>query len=179
MNVKFDSKEIQSHVISHEGSKWLSPHEYSLIRREVELTIILLEQIPDGEKGIFLPRFCSRGLEDFRYAETISTLPGPRRFSTCLKPEVLHRRKLVIRAVLDEQESQRKRIKQRGKARSIMFAVHQERYDHGALRRACLIRANIENSKNAIDRGLKDAQQARVVFLEDKSPRQTIGMKKR
>jgi hypothetical protein len=102
-HVMFDLR--QSTIVAHIGSTiWLSSKEYESIRREVELTIVLREKPPDA----LFPRLYSRGLEDFLYAETNST----GRMATCLKPEVLLRRRLMIRAVLDEQESQRRQQQQ-------------------------------------------------------------------
>jgi hypothetical protein len=153
MSVRFDHEDSRIH--SHFDSTWLSSREYGSIHREVDLTLVLSEQTPDDEKDTLSPRFCSRGLEDYCYSETIST----RTMATCLKPEVLLRRRLVIRAVLEEQEAQRRRGLQQRKGTM--------NYDHEALRHACLLRRNRENVMWAVERGLNDAERARAVYAED------------
>ena len=142
-NVTFDSKQKHD-IISHAESAWLRPEEYRSIRREIELTIVLLEQIPDGESVMRSPWLCSRGLEDFRRTESIST--STRSIAVRLKPEVFLRRRLVIDSVLNEQESQRRRGKREN--------------DDVNLRSAGMLRINRENTMNAVERALRDAEQA-------------------
>ena len=90
------------------------------------------------------PWLCSRGLEDFHRTESIST--STRSIAVCLKPEVFLRRRLVIDSVLEEQESQRRRGKQDN--------------DDVNLRSAGMLRINRENTMKAVERALKDAEQA-------------------
>jgi len=161
----------QSNIVARTGSiTWLSSKEYESIRREAELTIAILEQTPDMCKQS--PKFCSRGLEDFWSTETDSTETGT--MANCLKPEVLDRRRRVIRAVLDEQESHRKE-RQRvddGGGDEMIEEKHQhdqeqqQEHDGTALRMACLFRSNRENVMRGIERGLKDAEQARTAYKE-------------
>ena len=152
MNVTFGSQ--QHVVISHEDSTWLSPQECRSIRREIELTIVLLDQLPGGDKNLLPSRFCSRGLEDFCYAQNIST----RTMATCLKPEVLLRRRKVINSVLDQQELMRRR-------RHVWKGVD-HRDGNDTSQRASTFRINHENTMKAIERGLNDAQQARMIYQE-------------
>jgi len=164
-SVMFDPQ--QSNIVARTGSTtWLSSKEYESIRREAELTIVILEQTPDMCKQS--PKFCSRGLEDFWSTETDST--GT--MANCLKPEVLDRRMRMIRAVLDEQESHRKE-RQRADGGGGDEGKHQhdqqqqqQEHDGTALRKACLFRSNRENVMRCIERGLKDAEQARTAYKE-------------
>lgn len=151
MNVTFGPQQNADSNL-HDDSTWLSPTEYRLIRREVELSIILREQMPGCDKNLLSSRFCSRGLEDFCYARNS--------LATCLKPKVLLRRRTVIRSVLDEQESMRRR------RRNNLWEGVDHRDESDALRSATRVRINHENTMEAIKRGLNDAHDARMVYQE-------------
>ena len=163
-------------------STWLSPQEYGSIRRNVERTIMMFENTPETEQGMVSPNFCRRGLENFYIVET--TRGTSTSIATCLKPNVHLRRKIAILDVLEEQAAQRTRQQEQergcyshnfndddsdsdSEGNLLARARPRYRYHHGALRRATLSRSNRENVMISIEKGLKDAALARVVYAED------------
>jgi len=177
-NVRFSSHDkvdtIPGGCANDDVTTWLSPKEFAAIRQEVELTIFLQEQgPPDANEIMVAQQFCSRGLEEYCSPHIVSTS----NMANCLKTEVLLRRKLVISAVLQEQETQRRNRKQERTAEndeSTKKNQQQEKtnqrpnssYDDIALRNACLSRNNRDNVMRGIERGLKDADEARSIYKE-------------
>lgn len=167
------------------NTTWLSPKEFASCRQEVELTIFLREQGSLDAKAIMVAQnFCSRGLEDYCSPHIASTS----NMVNCLKTEVLLRRKLVISAVLEEQEIQRRKRMQEGTAEHDGSTGDRDGktqpspetnepkqqpppsppfyYDDIAMRNACLSRNNRDNVLRAVERALRDADDGRLIYKE-------------
>ncbi len=144
-----------NNVVSYDGSTWLSQNEYASIRREVEVTLILMNQVAGGDEKMLPQTLCSRGIEDFYYLQ-----------KTRLKPEVLLRRRKVISSVLEEQESIGRRRDHYNAYQYRGYQLQRQEQALSALRSTSILHINQDNSLKARERGLNDAEQANIVYQE-------------
>ena len=97
VQVRF-SEHIIVHLINTQSpsssTTWLTPNDFSNIRNGVFTTLDMTKQF--GYSTPLSSYYCSRGLEDYSTER-----------KGCLKHSAIQRRQTAIRAVLNEQESQR------------------------------------------------------------------------